>query len=86
MDFSMFEAIRHTADMADMDHPEPMREKWQSSNPEGYEGRFPKNTPLAMAYVPCQQWSETYNIEKGVERGTVFPELDLPFSPEEGCI
>lgn len=49
-------------------------------------GRFPENTPIGMAYVPMQQWGETYNIEKGFDRGTIFPELDLPFAPEEGCL
>lgn len=47
--------------------------------------RFPKHTPLAMAYVPLQQWKETYNLDKGFEQGTIFPELNFPFKPEEGC-
>ena len=47
--------------------------------------RFPKHTPIAMAYVPFQQWGETYSLDKGFERGTIFPELDFPFKPEEGC-
>ena len=51
----------------------------------GKSGRFPKNTPIAMAYVPKQEWGKTYNDEKGFGKGTVFPELDLPFAPEEGC-
>lgn len=34
---------------------------------------------LAMAYVPWQRWQETYPLEKGLQRGTIFPELDLPF-------
>lgn len=47
--------------------------------------RFPENTPLAMAYVPVQNWKEPYNLEKGFEKGTIFSELDFPFDPEEGC-
>ena len=35
--------------------------------------------PLAMAYVPMQGWSQTYDPAVGLQRGTVFPELDLPF-------
>ncbi|WP_296775968.1 spore coat associated protein CotJA [Ruminococcus sp.] len=42
--------------------------------------RFPQNTPPAMAYVPFQQWGELYDDEKAFSRGTLFPELDLPFS------
>ena len=33
----------------------------------------------AMAYVPWQQWSEPYEMEHGFCRGTIFPQLDLPF-------
>jgi hypothetical protein len=48
--------------------------------------RFPEHTPLAMAYVPFQQWEEPYSDEKGFDRGTIFPELDMPFAPGEGCL
>ena len=41
--------------------------------------RFPDKTPLAMAYVPFQQWGEVYDDEDALSRGTLFPELDLPF-------
>ena len=41
--------------------------------------RFPNKTPLAMAYVPFQQWEELYDADKALNRGTLFPELDLPF-------
>ncbi|MDO4485647.1 MAG: spore coat associated protein CotJA [Bacillota bacterium] len=34
---------------------------------------------LAMAYVPMQPWEETYDLEKGLNSGTVFPSLYLPF-------
>ena len=35
--------------------------------------------PIAMAYVPWQKWNETYSAEEALEKGTVFPELYLPF-------
>lgn len=35
--------------------------------------------PIAMAYVPWQRWRQTYSLEQGLSRGTIFPELDLPF-------
>lgn len=47
------------------------------------EGEFPAETPLAMAYVPFQQWEKPYDVETGLSRGTVFPSLDKPFIGEE---
>ena len=44
---------------------------------------FPANTPFAMAFVPFQQWSNTYSAEKALCTGTLFPYLDLPFTM--GC-
>ena len=35
--------------------------------------------PLAMAYVPWQEWKNIYEAEKGFKRGTIFEELDKPF-------
>ena len=40
---------------------------------------FPENYALAMAYVPFQICNETYDAEKALCQGTVFPALDLPF-------
>ena len=34
---------------------------------------------LAMAYVMMQCWGQTYDPAVALQRGTVFPELDLPF-------
>lgn len=39
--------------------------------------------PLAMAYVPMQKWGEQYAPAVALERGTIFPPLDLPFIGEE---
>lgn len=35
--------------------------------------------PLAMSYVPFQRWGKTYPLGEALNRGTIFPELDLPF-------
>ncbi len=35
--------------------------------------------PLAMSYVPMQNWREIYECDKALLRGTVFCELDKPF-------
>ena len=34
---------------------------------------------VAMAYVPMQRWNQVYDMSRGLTRGTIFPELDLPF-------
>lgn len=41
--------------------------------------------PLAMAYVPWQEWKCPYEPQKGLQRGTIFPELDKPFYGKGGC-
>lgn len=35
--------------------------------------------PVGMGYVPWQQWQQTYSLEQGFKRGTIFPDLDLTF-------
>lgn len=42
-------------------------------------GKDLADMPIAMAYVPWQQWRQTYPMEQALSRGTIFPELDLPF-------
>ena len=34
---------------------------------------------LAMAYVPDQQWRALYSAAEGLNRGTLFRELDFPW-------
>lgn len=43
-----------------------------------------KNLSLAMAYVMWQEWRKIYDYEKGLSRGTIFEELDLPFTAYKG--
>ena len=38
-----------------------------------------RDLPIAMAYVPIQQWQQIYEPDVALERGTAFAELDLPF-------
>jgi hypothetical protein len=46
---------------------------------------FPDVTPPGMAYVPYQLWSDSiYDAQTGIQQGTLFPVLDLPFSPSGG--
>lgn len=34
---------------------------------------------LAMGYVPNQVWKDLYEPDEGLNRGTIFRQLDLPF-------
>ncbi len=40
---------------------------------------FEEMYPVGMAYVPMQEFTDVYEIEKGFQRGTVFAQLDYPF-------
>ena len=41
--------------------------------------------PIGMGYVPWQQWNQIYPLEQGFRRGTIFPELDMPFVMGRYC-
>ncbi|MGN0159742.1 MAG: spore coat associated protein CotJA [Brotaphodocola sp.] len=38
------------------------------------------NMPIGMGYVPWQRWGQVYSLKQGFDRGTIFPELDFPFT------
>ena len=40
---------------------------------------LPKDATVTMAYVPLQEGLETYDAEKGLCKGTIFPQLDKVF-------
>lgn len=50
-----------------------------TSGSDALTSRFPQNTPLAMAYVPFQQWGEVYDKDEALKKGTLFPDLVFPF-------
>lgn len=35
---------------------------------------------VGMAYVPWQTFGQTYDPKKALMTGTIFPELDMPFT------
>ena len=47
----------------------------------GYaKGELPECAPLAVAFVPMQSGVQpVYDAEEAIQRGTLFPGLDLPF-------
>ena len=36
---------------------------------------------LAHAYVPFQQYTENYTPKEALEKGTLYPELWMPYRP-----
>ena len=57
----------------------------RSGRPESPEtSRLPKDMPLAMAYVPFQQWGDVHSSEDALESGTLFPDLVFPFGKGGG--
>lgn len=34
---------------------------------------------LGMVYSPVQHWQKVYDLDAGLNKGTIFSELDLPF-------
>lgn len=45
----------------------------------GYTTALPENPVVAMAYVPFQTDSSTYDDMKALQAGTLFPVLNKPF-------
>lgn len=43
------------------------------------------NYPVGMGYVPVQFWQQPYALETAFRRGTIFPDLDLPFMMGGAC-
>lgn len=52
--------------------------------PHGQRSDAMRSFALAMAYVPWQQWNQTYELKKAMCAGTIFPELDKPFLGKRG--
>lgn len=42
------------------------------------------NAPLAIAYVPYQQWETPSSLRQGLQNGTIFPALCKPFCGKGG--
>lgn len=40
--------------------------------------------PLAMAYIPIQEWEEPYDEARALACATAFPSLNLPFTAYGG--
>lgn len=63
----LFEDLACGDDNGQIGNPHPCGEN-------GVEGRS-----LAMVYAPVQTWQNLYDPRMGLNRGTLFRELDMPF-------
>ena len=45
---------------------------------------FPASAPIAMAYVPFQNWGDTKSPEDALDCGTLFSDLVYPFEKGGG--
>lgn len=52
---------------------------------EIYDHLTAAQAPLAMAYVPYQQWDQTYEPCRALRAGTIFPCLNKPFCGKGGA-
>ncbi len=50
-----------------------------NSNMSSKDSEVLSDLPLAMAYVPFQEWKKTYDLNKILSKGTLFPDLFKPF-------
>ena len=41
---------------------------------------MPQNPKLAFAYVPYQEFKNLFSTNEALWKGTIFKELDIPFS------
>ena len=51
---------------------------------DDYADKCIDKLPLAMAYVPFQKFRKVYDAATGLEHGTIFEELVLPFCCYKG--
>ncbi|MBE5785965.1 MAG: spore coat associated protein CotJA [Clostridiales bacterium] len=60
-----------------IDRPEAFRDR-------GCRQGTRENLALAMAYVPMQCLKNAYSLEEALMQGTLFPELNKPFTGVRG--
>lgn len=62
-----------------MDHTHPMSPCMPHSPSADQKEECSWQTP-GMAYVPWQNFTKVYDPKKALQAGTIFPELDKPFT------
>ncbi len=64
----------------------PMRNRPPMQQPCHDKSEPLSGMAIAMAYVPWQFMHETYEPDKALQYGTIFPELNKPFYGKGGCM
>lgn len=60
--------------MTDIKTIDMLQKRYRTTSP------LPKDVALAMAYVPFQQYGDLYDETRALEAGTLFADLDKPFT------
>lgn len=60
------------------------RESRNRAVDEIYRHLYEADAPLAMGYVPDQHWNKTFDLDRGLQAGTIFPCLYKPFCGKGG--
>ncbi|WP_041606154.1 spore coat associated protein CotJA [Halothermothrix orenii] len=47
--------------------------------PDRYPGR--DRMRLSRAYIPFQRYTSRFSLEEALQKGTLFPELYMPYRP-----
>ena len=76
---------RHSSSCCCQDARAVMQNESVSNAECGCSSNRLSGMPLAMAYVPWQEWRSIYEIEKTIHCGTIFEELYKPFRGIGGC-
>ena len=71
--------------LRNMRNATPQMSCYNSLDMENLNSKNIDDMPIAMAYVPYQQWRNIYEPNEAFRRGTIFKELDLPFTCARGC-
>lgn len=67
-----------------MTKPQPPCSAGCSMPVEGTIFSHLQHLPVAMAYVPCQEMTSTFELCRALSEGTIFPELCKPFCGKRG--
>lgn len=57
----------------------PIMDAVKENHCDKYDDKCIDKLPLAMAYVPFQKWKNVYDASAGLQAGTIFKDLELPF-------